>query len=246
MADPRGFLKLGRAKAKERPPEERVRHFREFVEEPSAADLAAQASRMCHVSLAGVTHAPASQTLPCAHATGSLQIVQVVCGSSLHVDTPPLLHCLAPLGVSPQGKAGSFGPTSARESAPAAMRLRKAALSPAAYSMIADEVPAKRRSTALGIYSSGIYIGSGLATYLGGRLVRGTSSDQGIDLPLIGVEQLPYGLDNLRIPSGGLLQYGLLPLGGRFHHGVKDLFNLLPVVPLHKKVATNPAFTHLR
>ena len=45
MADPRGFLKLERKKAKERPPEERVRHFHEFVEEPSAEELAAQASR---------------------------------------------------------------------------------------------------------------------------------------------------------------------------------------------------------
>lgn len=62
----------------------------------------------------------------------------------------------------------------------------EAALGPAAYSMIADEVPAKRRSTALGIYSSGIYIGSGLATYLGGSLVRGTASDSLVELPLIG------------------------------------------------------------
>ncbi len=45
MADPRGFLKLGRKKASERPVAERVRHFHEFVEPPPAAALAEQASR---------------------------------------------------------------------------------------------------------------------------------------------------------------------------------------------------------
>ena len=46
----------------------------------------------------------------------------------------------------------------------------EASLSPAAYSLIADYFPPERRSTALGVYGMGIYIGSGLALILGGAL----------------------------------------------------------------------------
>jgi glutamate synthase (NADPH/NADH) small chain len=45
MADPRGFLKLERAKAIDRPARERVGDYRETVVEPSGDDLRAQASR---------------------------------------------------------------------------------------------------------------------------------------------------------------------------------------------------------
>ena len=45
MADPRGFLKVQRAKTKELPPSERVESYREFVVEPPPADVRAQASR---------------------------------------------------------------------------------------------------------------------------------------------------------------------------------------------------------
>jgi glutamate synthase (NADPH/NADH) small chain len=45
MADPRGFLKVDRAKPKERPPSERIEDYAEFVVEPPEADLRAQASR---------------------------------------------------------------------------------------------------------------------------------------------------------------------------------------------------------
>ena len=62
----------------------------------------------------------------------------------------------------------------------------EAALTPAAYSMIADEFPRERRSGALGVYSSGIYIGSSLATYLGGTLVSATGNAEFVLLPLIG------------------------------------------------------------
>jgi MFS family permease len=62
----------------------------------------------------------------------------------------------------------------------------EAALSPAAYSMIADEVPAERRATALGVYSSGIYLGSSLAISLGGALVHRAGASEMVELPLIG------------------------------------------------------------
>lgn len=48
----------------------------------------------------------------------------------------------------------------------------EAALSPAAYSTIADSFPPRRRGTAMGVYSVGSYLGSGLAFLLGGHLIR--------------------------------------------------------------------------
>ncbi len=45
MADPRGFLKVKRAKTVDRPAAERIADYQEFVIEPSAEDLRAQASR---------------------------------------------------------------------------------------------------------------------------------------------------------------------------------------------------------
>ncbi len=45
MADPRGFLKVKRAKTVDRKPEERIADYREFTIEPSPEDLRAQASR---------------------------------------------------------------------------------------------------------------------------------------------------------------------------------------------------------
>ncbi|MGO8991770.1 MAG: glutamate synthase subunit beta [Polyangiaceae bacterium] len=45
MGDPRGFLKVARAKAKERPVEERAKHWGEFAEAPPREKLEAQASR---------------------------------------------------------------------------------------------------------------------------------------------------------------------------------------------------------
>jgi glutamate synthase (NADPH/NADH) small chain len=45
MSDPRGFLKIARAKTKERPAAERLEHYREFTVEPAESDLRAQASR---------------------------------------------------------------------------------------------------------------------------------------------------------------------------------------------------------
>lgn len=47
----------------------------------------------------------------------------------------------------------------------------EASASPAAYSMIADYFPKEKRATALSIYSSGLYIGGGLALPLGGFVI---------------------------------------------------------------------------
>ncbi len=62
----------------------------------------------------------------------------------------------------------------------------EATLSPAAYSMIADYFPPERRSTAMSVYSMGIYIGSGLAFILGGLVVVFASNQESFELPLLG------------------------------------------------------------
>lgn len=48
----------------------------------------------------------------------------------------------------------------------------EATASPAAYSLISDWFPRRRRATALAIYSSGIYIGGGLSLGIGGFIVQ--------------------------------------------------------------------------
>jgi len=48
----------------------------------------------------------------------------------------------------------------------------EASASPAAYSLLSDYFPARRRATALAIYSSGIYLGAGLGLGVGGLIVE--------------------------------------------------------------------------
>ena len=62
----------------------------------------------------------------------------------------------------------------------------EAALSPAAYSLIADYFPKENRATALSVYSMGIYIGSGLAYLLGGLVVSWASGQSQVMLPIVG------------------------------------------------------------
>ncbi len=62
----------------------------------------------------------------------------------------------------------------------------EATLSPAAYSLIADYFPPHRRSTAMSVYSMGIYIGSGLAFILGGMVVKFASAQESFSFPLVG------------------------------------------------------------
>src|SRR4029079_821464 len=51
----------------------------------------------------------------------------------------------------------------------------EASASPSAYSMIADYFPKERRATALSIYSSGLYIGGGIALPVGGFILASWS-----------------------------------------------------------------------
>ncbi|MBT2135123.1 MFS transporter [Croceibacterium sp. LX-88] len=49
----------------------------------------------------------------------------------------------------------------------------EATASPSAYSLIADWFPQRLRATAIGIYSAGLFVGSGLSLLLGGMIVEG-------------------------------------------------------------------------
>lgn len=62
----------------------------------------------------------------------------------------------------------------------------EATLSPSAYSMIADSFRPERRSTAMSVYSMGIYVGSGLAFILGGMVVQFAAQQESLEVPWIG------------------------------------------------------------
>jgi MFS family permease len=62
----------------------------------------------------------------------------------------------------------------------------QSALSPAAYSMIADLFPRERLGRALGVYQAGGLIGTGLAFLVGGLVIRAVSTSAGVTLPLVG------------------------------------------------------------
>jgi MFS family permease len=71
----------------------------------------------------------------------------------------------------------------------------EAALTPSAYSMIADYVPPERRGRALGLFSMGVYLGIGLAIMITGLLVQAISAHPHVQLPLLGEVrswQLPF------------------------------------------------------
>jgi MFS family permease len=63
----------------------------------------------------------------------------------------------------------------------------QAALSPAAYSMIADLFPRDRLGRALGVYQAGALLGTGLAFLVGGLIVRAVTTSGGVTLPVFGV-----------------------------------------------------------
>jgi MFS family permease len=80
----------------------------------------------------------------------------------------------------------------------------EAALSPAAYSMIADYFPPERRSTAMSVYSMGIFLGSGIAFLVGGLVVQYTAAQGTVLLPLLG-EIRPWQMVFLILGVAGIL-----------------------------------------
>jgi MFS family permease len=80
----------------------------------------------------------------------------------------------------------------------------EAALSPAAYSMIADSFPQGKLGMALGIYSTGIFIGTGLAFMIGGVVIETVSTAGAFDLPLLGTIQ-PWQVTFIIVGLPGLI-----------------------------------------
>ena len=62
----------------------------------------------------------------------------------------------------------------------------EASLSPSAYSLISDYFEKEKLARAIAIYSSGIYLGSGLAYMIGGRAVAALRGTEPWDLPVVG------------------------------------------------------------
>lgn len=62
----------------------------------------------------------------------------------------------------------------------------EAALSPAAYSLIADYFSPHRRGRAMGVYTMGTFMGSGVAMIAGALAILSTMGASQVDMPLIG------------------------------------------------------------
>lgn len=80
----------------------------------------------------------------------------------------------------------------------------EAALSPAAYSLIADSFPRERRATAISVYSMGVYLGSGLAFLVGGLVIKFASAQGEVHLPVLG-DVRPWQLIFLILGAAGVL-----------------------------------------
>jgi len=65
----------------------------------------------------------------------------------------------------------------------------EAALSPAAFSLLADYFAPRRLALAISVYSMGLYFGAGLALMIGGSVIRAVSSVPTHVLPLVGEVQ---------------------------------------------------------
>lgn len=89
----------------------------------------------------------------------------------------------------------------------------EAALSPAAYSLIADSFPPERRATAMAVYGMGVYLGSGIAFLVGGLVIQFASAQGNVLLPVIG-EVRPWQLIFLILGVAGVL-FTLLMLAVR-------------------------------
>lgn len=85
----------------------------------------------------------------------------------------------------------------------------EAALQPPAVSMIADYFPRERLATAMGVYSIGIFLGSGLAYFIGGWIVGIVSAQEMWTLPLVG-DVRPWQTVFLMVGLPGLLVAALL------------------------------------
>jgi MFS family permease len=80
----------------------------------------------------------------------------------------------------------------------------EASLSPAAYSMIADYFRPEKRALAMSVYSMGIYVGAGLASVLGGLVMKFIAGQESVPAPVVGVVR-PWQLVFFVVGLPGLL-----------------------------------------
>lgn len=85
-----------------------------------------------------------------------------------------------------------------------AVGVGEAALSPAAYSMLADMFSPKKLGRAIGVYSSGVFIGIGLSFIVGAYLVTALEANGGLSLPLFG-HLKPWQATFVIVGSPGLI-----------------------------------------
>ena len=85
----------------------------------------------------------------------------------------------------------------------------EAALSPAAYSMIADYFPKEKLGRAIGVYVIGLYLGAGLAMLVGSAVISMVSNMPLIVLPYYGIIK-PWQLTFLLVSIPGILVLILL------------------------------------
>ena len=79
----------------------------------------------------------------------------------------------------------------------------EAALSPAAFSLLADYFPRQKLARAISVYSTGVYFGAGLALMIGGTIIHLVSNAPTQFVPLIG-EARPWQLTFLLVGLLGL------------------------------------------
>lgn len=79
----------------------------------------------------------------------------------------------------------------------------EAALTPAAYSLISDVMPREKLGRALGVYSIGSFLGSGIAFLIGGSIIALASGAEG--MVLLGTHMRPWQMVFLIVGAPGVL-----------------------------------------
>lgn len=87
----------------------------------------------------------------------------------------------------------------------------EASLSPAAYSLITDYFPREQRATAISLFGTGVYLGSGVAFLLGGAVVHYAAARGAPVLPLLG-EVRPWQFVFLLLGAVGVVFAALMLL----------------------------------
>ena len=85
----------------------------------------------------------------------------------------------------------------------------EAALSPPAYSLIADYFPRERLATAISVYTMGVYLGVGLAQLIGGAVIALVGGEQAWQLPLVGAVR-PWQVAFFAVAAPGVLLAALM------------------------------------